>query len=173
MSAGSSAFRCTVRLARQEELDVVFDLVRAATRAMEALGIAQWDEIYPDKDILRQDLVHCELHVAEAAGSIVGIVAINEVQSPEYGEVIWRFSGRVLVVHRLTVHPASQRQGIAARLMSFVEEFAVVNGYETIRLDAFTHNPAACNLYERRGYRKAGTVRFRKGEFFCYEKPVI
>jgi hypothetical protein len=41
-----------------------------------------------------------------------------------------------------------------------------------IRLDAFTLNPGAIRLYEGRGYRKAGSVRFRKGMFNCYEKAV-
>lgn len=46
--------------------------------------------------------------------------------------------------------------------MDFAERFADENGYEAIRLDAFTGNPGAVALYERRGYRKAGVVRFRR-----------
>ena len=56
--------------------------------------------------------------------------------------------------------------------MDFAEEDAATKGYHTIRLDAFTQNPAAVALYERCGYRNAGTVRFRKGIFFCYEKKL-
>jgi ribosomal protein S18 acetylase RimI-like enzyme len=56
--------------------------------------------------------------------------------------------------------------------MSFAEETAVTRGYDCIRLDAFTRNPAALALYESRGYRRAGTVHFRKGAFYCYEKAM-
>jgi RimJ/RimL family protein N-acetyltransferase len=56
--------------------------------------------------------------------------------------------------------------------MDFAERHAADGGYDAIRLDVFTLNPVATALYERRGYRRAGTVRFRKGEFFCYERPV-
>jgi ribosomal protein S18 acetylase RimI-like enzyme len=54
--------------------------------------------------------------------------------------------------------------------MDFAEKTAAVEGYDCMRLDAFTNNTAALILYENRGYRKAGVVRFRKGEFYCYEK---
>ena len=56
--------------------------------------------------------------------------------------------------------------------MDFAEEKAATENYDCIRLDAFTRNLAAFTLYENRGYRKAGIVRFRKGEFFCYERKI-
>lgn len=57
--------------------------------------------------------------------------------------------------------------------MEFAEEKAEREGYQAIRLDAFTGNPPALALYDHRGYRKAGTVLFRKGWFFCFEKEII
>jgi RimJ/RimL family protein N-acetyltransferase len=53
--------------------------------------------------------------------------------------------------------------------MRFTHEFACKRGYNTIRLDAFSGNPAVVALFERLGYRRAGSVHFRKGEFYCYE----
>ena len=100
------------------------------------------------------------------------MMVLNEEQQPEYAEVSWEYPGRALVIHRLTIAPAFQRRGLATRLMDFAEEMAFAEGYNCIRLDAFTRNPAAFGLYERRGYRKAGVVRFRKGDLFCYEKKV-
>jgi len=56
--------------------------------------------------------------------------------------------------------------------MQFTHRFAKQKGYETIRLDAFIHNPASVGLYENLDYRNAGTVTFRKGDFFCFEVSV-
>jgi RimJ/RimL family protein N-acetyltransferase len=56
--------------------------------------------------------------------------------------------------------------------MKFAESVAEKEGFDTIRLDAFSENPGAVALYERLGYRRAGTVNFRKGAFFCLEKQV-
>ena len=161
-----------IRPACPGELETLHGIVQDATRHMDEQGILQWDEVYPNKDILSKDVDRSELYVIEVEGQVAGIVVLNEEQSPEYEAVQWMYPGRALVIHRLTIHPARQGKGMATRLMDFAEETAVIKGYHCIRLDAFTRNPAAFRLYEKRGYRRAGIVHFRKGEFFCYEKAI-
>jgi ribosomal protein S18 acetylase RimI-like enzyme len=161
-----------IRLAHRKELEVLNSIVKDATKSMDEQGIPQWDEIYPNKEILSKDIERQEMHVIEAGGRVAGLIVMNEDQSPEYEDVEWMYPGRPLVVHRLTIHPGYQRMGLATRLMDFAEEIAAIKRHACIRLDAFTRNTAAFTLYENRGYRKAGVVHFRKGEFFCYEKAI-
>jgi len=161
-----------IRRANIEELGVIHTIIRDATLNMDQKGIPQWDEIYPNKEILTNDIKRKEMHVIVQEGRVAGFVVINEEQPPEYAGIGWRHPGRALVVHRLTVDPIYQGRGLATCLMDFVEETAVIEGYNCIRLDAFTRNPVAFKLYEGRGYRNAGVVLFRKGEFYCYEKPM-
>ena len=161
-----------IRPALRAELNEVHAIVRAATFHMEEQGIFQWDEVYPNRDVLRDDIEKRELHVLEVNRGLVAFAVINEEQSPDWAKADWQYAGQPLTVHRLTVDPAFQRRGFAMRLMDFVEGTAAKGGYDCIRLDAFTQNPAAFGLYEKRGYRKAGIVPFRKGEFFCYERKI-
>ncbi len=162
----------SIRPARPDEIDVLMEMVRAVVRQLEADGIHQWDDVYPDRVVLRDDVERRDLSVIAVDGAIAGMIVLNEDQPPEYGELSWRGSGRVLVIHRLIIHPDRQRRRLAVRLIEFAEASAAARGYDSIRLDAFTANPAAVALYERSGYRKAGTVKLRKGPFFCFEKPV-
>jgi ribosomal protein S18 acetylase RimI-like enzyme len=139
---------------------------------MDEQGIPQWDDIYPSKAILNADIQNRQMYLIEAEGRVAGLTVINEDQSPEYAGVAWKYDGRALVVHRLTIHPNFQRQKLASRLMDFAEQTAAAENYDCIRLDAFTRNPAAFAMYEKRGYRRAGIVRFRKGDFYVYEKKI-
>ncbi len=163
----------STRSAHIEDLDAIVAVVQAATRHMDDQGIPQWDDIYPSNIILQADIEQKHMQVIEDEGHIIAFVTLNEEQSPEYSDVPWSYSGRVLVVHRLAIDPAHQRKKLASQLMDYAEKEAASKGYDTIRLDAFIQNPAAVLLYEGLGYRKAGTVRFRKGIFFCYEKQII
>jgi ribosomal protein S18 acetylase RimI-like enzyme len=43
---------------------------------------------------------------------------------------------------------------------------------DTVRLDAFSHNPAALKLYRRLNYCEVGFVDFRKGRFILFEKKL-
>jgi ribosomal protein S18 acetylase RimI-like enzyme len=159
-----------IRPASLQELEIILGIVKDATRYMDEQGIAQWDEFYPTREILSKDIDRKEMHVIEVEGKIAGFIVLNEYQESEYASVGWKYPGRSLVVHRLTIHPALQRRGLASRLMDFAEALAAEGNYDCIRLDAFTRNPAACSLYKNRGYAVAGAVRFRKGEFYCFEK---
>jgi ribosomal protein S18 acetylase RimI-like enzyme len=162
----------TIRPGKPEELPRLCTIVSLAVRHMKNRGIDQWDELYPNQPILGQDLEGRSLYVAEKAGEVTGFIVLNEIQSPEYETVPWQYQERVLAVHRLTIDPACQRQGLGSLLMDFAEKKAAAGGYQCIRLDAFVHNPVALALYDQRGYRRAGMVRFRKGDFYCYEKAV-
>jgi len=161
-----------IRLARMEDLEVLHTIVKDAAKYMDEQGILQWDDIYPDIAIITQDIERQEMHVIEEDGRAVGIIVINEEQSCEYAAVPWTYAGRALVVHRLTIAPSHRRRGLATRLMEFVGNTAAIRGYDCVRLDAFIQNPAAFSLYDKLGYRKAGIVHFRKGEFYCYEKAI-
>src|SRR6185312_2823724 len=149
-----------IRQGTQEDVDSIMNLIRSCIVHMESSNIFQWDEIYPDKDTIIKDIKKQELYVLEELGSICAFIVLNEFQSPEYNSINWKFSGKVLVVHRLSVDPLMQGKGLAKKLMLFAHEFARKHGYESIRLDAFTKNPSAVALYTTLGYSKVGTVVF-------------
>jgi ribosomal protein S18 acetylase RimI-like enzyme len=113
----------TIRLARVEELDSVYSLVQEAIRHMEEQGIPQWDEIYPSKAILNADIENKQMYLIEAEGQVAGMTVINEDQSPEYADVDWKYDGRALVVHRLTIHPDFQRRKLASSLMTLLKRW--------------------------------------------------
>jgi ribosomal protein S18 acetylase RimI-like enzyme len=161
-----------VRPGHDEDLPRVLELLRVCVEHMRAVGIDQWDDVYPSEATLRADLANRALYVASAPGHpVAGVFVIDERQEPEYAAVAWKISGRrVGVVHRLMVHPACQRRGLGRFLMRFAELRARGLGYDAIRLDAFTGNAPSLGLYQGLGYQDAGGVRFRKGDFRCFEK---
>jgi ribosomal protein S18 acetylase RimI-like enzyme len=160
------------RPANIDDLFTLVSLVRACIRHMDEHGINQWDNIYPTKLMIHKDIESKSLHVFEDGGKVCGMVAINEDQPAEYRQINWNYDGKILVVHRLAIAAAYQRKKLATRLMGFAEDFARIEGYDAVRLDAFTQNPGAVALYTRLNYRNAGTVAFRKGAFFCFEKLI-
>jgi ribosomal protein S18 acetylase RimI-like enzyme len=153
------------------EIDCVMSLIADAVKEMEINGIYQWDEIYPDKTVMLADISSNSLYALRPDNCIAGIMAVNEIQSPEYRSIHWSNNkGNPLIVHRLCIHPKFQGQGLAKILMNFAETYARDNNYGSIRLDAFIDNRAAVRLYDSLNYQNKGTVQFRKGSFYCYEK---
>ena len=152
------------------ELDSVMALVSDAIQDMENNGIHQWDEVYPDRTIFGEDITAEELYCVKLDGTIVGIVTLNEYQPSEYSSIHWSDRGFSLVIHRLCIKPSFQGKGLAKFLVQFAEDYAKEHGYCSIKLDAFTNNEKALGLYDSLKYQRRGIIRFRKGDFYCYEK---
>jgi ribosomal protein S18 acetylase RimI-like enzyme len=154
------------------EIGVVMALVNDAVREMENEGLYQWDDVYPDKNVFDADIAAKQLYCVKSDGLIAGIIALNEIQPVEYQNITWNDNGRPLVIHRLCIAPIFQKQGLARLLVQFAEKYARENHYSSIRLDAFTENTKALGLYDSSNYQRRGIVKFRKGNFYCYEKAL-
>lgn len=155
--------------------DAWFAIYDACRVAMAQEGLHQWTPEYPSHGIISEDIAKGQLYGILVDGVPVAAIALSEEQEPEYAGVDWSATEeRVLVVHRLAVHPNHQHGGMAMRLMDFAEAFAKRNGYGAIRLDAYSGNPRVLRLYARRGYVHRGTVRFlgRELPFHCLEKSI-
>ena len=61
------------RLAKKSDIDDVVKLVKAAIVQMEADGIYQWDDIYPAKEDLINDIENKSLYLAIDSLSLIHI----------------------------------------------------------------------------------------------------
>ena len=140
---------------------------------MEKQGIHQWDEIYPDKEILRQDILKNQMYIGEKNNNIAVCFVLNEECDEEYKKANWICpDAKFCIIHRLCVNPLFQNQGIAKESMEYIENLCKSSGYDSIRLDCFTKNPYSQKLYNKAGYKITGYADWRKGRFELREKKI-
>lgn len=161
--------------ATHDDATSIMELIKDCVIDMQAKGILQWNEDYPNLQAINTDVQTNSAHIIKFNSLCIATITLNEEQSPEYQEITWlKDDCKPLVVHRLAIHPSYQNQGIAKRLMLFAEQFAVRNGYTSIRLDTYSANSFALRLYEKLGYQNLGQVFFpmRELPFVCMEKII-
>ncbi|MNO34931.1 putative acetyltransferase [compost metagenome] len=162
-----------IRRARKDEIDEIMKLIAKCVQVMQAGGSDQWDEHYPNREIISLDIERGSLWVCEENNAVAGILVLDEHQSEQYEEIEWtETQGPHLIMHRLAVHPEVQGKGIARRLSTYAEEYARQNGYSSIRLDTYAKNTRALALYPKLGYDRRGEVSFpgRTAKFPVFEK---
>ena len=163
----------SVVLAVKEDLPEIIALFNDCIRRMEEEKIFQWDALYLTMELFEADIRDKALFLHKSSDYINGVIVLNEEQPVEYQRINWNIMAkRVLVIHRLAVHPNKQGQGIGQLLMDFAEAYAKEHRYEAIRLEAYSGNPSALRFYENRSYKRVGEIVFprRKLPFYCYEK---
>ena len=165
----------SIEYAGISDLEKILAIYQRCKTRLEAEGIKQWYEGYPNITVLRGDVDAGELFKYVVDGRIVAVLVLTEKQEKEYETVKWqRPEARSPVVKRLAVEPDFQNRGIATELMKFAEVYTVRNGYTSIRLDAYSGNKAALDFYIKRDYHEVGEVYFPKRElpFKCFEKEI-
>jgi len=159
------------RTAVPADSDEIIALINSATDNMIKNNIFQWDEIYPDKHIVEEDIRKKQLTVGTDNGKIVVIYTLNIECDEGYTNGEWKYTdSSYCVVHRLCVNPEYQNKGIGRQTMLRIENEARKMGVTSIRLDTFSENPYALKLYKNLGFRTAGYAYWRKGKFMLMEK---
>ncbi|MDT8417630.1 MAG: GNAT family N-acetyltransferase [Lutibacter sp.] len=163
-----------IKKALKQDLDQLLSIVKSCGQKLIEQGIFQWNEEYPSKEILIEDIELQELWKLEDNNSIIGLIVLSENEDAEYQDVKWLTKNhKNLYIHRLAVDPKFQGKGYAQKLMDFAEKFARKNGYNSIRLDTFSQNKRNLKFYEQRNYVKLESIYFPKQSafpFYCYEK---
>ncbi len=140
---------------------------------MEKDNIPQWDEIYPDKTILEEDISKNQMYIGKIDNEIAVCFVLSEECDEEYKNGKWQYpDAKFNVIHRLCVNPKFQNRGIATETIKYIEELSKSQGYDVIRLDCFTLNPYSQKLYNKTGYSVTGYADWRKGRFELREKKI-
>ena len=138
-------------------------------------GIDQWDDTYPNTEIISEDLNVGTYYVAEIDETIIGGVNIDRNQDDTYLTLDWEDkSDSFLVVHRLGVKEELWNKKIGKDLMLFTENLVIEKGLKSIRLDTYSGNPKAMEFYRRLGYSELGTIDLKpdKEKYYCFEKII-
>ena len=164
-----------IRKANKSDLGNIMLMYNSCVNGMLKNGIDQWDSSYPNFDVIITDLKARTYFVAEENGEIIGGINIDENQDKTYLTIDWADkTNQFLVVHRLAVVEENWGDGIGKKLMLFVEEVVVEEGYQSIRLDTYSGNPKAMEFYRRLGYTELGTIDLKpnKNKYHCFEKII-
>ena len=164
-----------IRKANKKDLENIMKMYKSCVTGMLANDIDQWDDTYPNTEIISEDLNAGTYYVSEIDGTIIGGINIDRNQDDTYLALEWEDkSDSFLVVHRLGVKEEFWNKKIGKDLMLFTEDLVIEKGLKSIRLDTYSGNPKAMEFYRRLGYTELGSIDLKpeKEKYFCFEKII-
>ena len=176
----------TVRPVKPEEAEAVAALFDEARETIAALGIDQWQDGYPDRQIAEEDAAAgLSFAVFPDCGTdcghrIAGVCTLIPDGEPTYDVIedgAWitgNENRRYMTVHRIAVAVAYRGSGAAPCLLSFAEERARKAGLLSVRIDTHEGNAVMRRMLEKNGYAPCGIIRLTDGaRRIAYEKRVV
>ncbi|MFA6627491.1 MAG: GNAT family N-acetyltransferase [Bacilli bacterium] len=169
-----------IRLACKEDLSLIMDVVCDAVIFLKEHHIPQWQNHYPNQEILVHDIQHKTLYLAFCENQLAGIANISCKADPQYDNIYegcWLTSGPYAVVHRLAVKKEFLGQGIATELFQEAERIARAHQLVSIRIDTHRLNTPMNYLVKKLGYEYCGMIELsdhNQSDYWrlAYEKKI-
>ncbi|MBA4153601.1 GNAT family N-acetyltransferase [Flavobacterium sp.] len=135
-------------------------------------GSNQWQDGYPNPEIIQQDIEKRIGYVLTDDNIIIGYTAVLINDEPEYenlqGE--WLTTSDFVVFHRVAIAQEYIGQNLSKKMIDFIEAFALENNIHSLKADTNHDNFAMMSIFEKSGFVFCGIVHFRGSPRRAYEK---
>lgn len=160
------------RKAEIAEIPQIWDILQSAIRRRKEDGSDQWQDGYPNPEVVKNDIGKNAGFVLTDGETIVGYSAILINDEPEYAKIEgkWLTNDDFVVFHRVAISEKYLGKGLAQIMMGFIEDFARNNNVYSVKADTNFDNFAMMKIFEKLGYTFCGHVYFRGGQRKAYEK---
>ena len=121
-----------IRQTATADLPEVMALIGMAVQFMKSHGIRQWNEGYPNKEMILEDIRRGESYVCLCDGRIVGTAALSLREEVTYRRIYdgkWLTDGNYGVIHRIAVDDTYKGRGIAGRFVNYIEKMCISSGF--------------------------------------------
>ena len=148
------------RRAAPRDRDAILCVVGHARAAIRALGLDQWQDGYPEPEVIDADIAAGIGRVFEADGQIAAYMALTDAPEPVYAHIdgAWLSAGPYLTIHRMCIDDGHRGSGLSARMLDFAERTARSLGLAAVRADTHRGNIVMRKLLEGHGFLRCGTV---------------
>jgi GNAT superfamily N-acetyltransferase len=160
------------RKAEISEISQIWDILQLAIVRRKEEGSDQWQDGYPNPEVVQKDIQKGEGFVLTEGETIVGYSAVLINDEPQYENIEgkWLTNDDFVVFHRVAISEKYLGKGCAKKMMEYIEEFARNNNIYSIKADTNFDNIAMMKIFEKAGYTFCGEVYFRGGQRKAYEK---
>lgn len=155
-----------------KDIPEIWVIIKDAIQRRKDEGSNQWQDGYPNKEVLKKDLSKNAAYILTDNKTIVGYCAILINDEPEYANIKgkWITNNDFIVYHRVAIAENYLGKGLSKILLQHIEAFAQKNNIQSIKADTnFDNNPMK-HLFKKLGYTYCGLVYFRGSPREAYEK---
>ena len=158
--------------AQPHDLEEIWRIIQHAIARRKADGSNQWQDGYPNPDVLSVDISKHQGFVLKEKHVIIGYAAVMINDEPQYDDIDgeWLTNGDFVVYHRVAIAPIFLGQGYSKKLIEGIHNYASENDIKSVKADTNFDNPAMIGLFQKLGYKYCGGVKINGSPRRAYEK---
>ncbi|HHY64926.1 MAG TPA: GNAT family N-acetyltransferase [Clostridiaceae bacterium] len=162
------------RKAVENDLDSIYGLIKQAREYFRQNGIDQWQDNYPNPDIVMEDIKNEECYVVENDDGIIATVVLSFRGEKSYDKIYegkWLSDNDYAVIHRIAVDSRHKGKRISSFIVSRLEDMCLEKNVFSIRVDTHRDNKSMLKMLSNNGYTYCGIIYLETGsERLAFEK---
>ncbi|MFP9115388.1 GNAT family N-acetyltransferase [Flavobacterium sp. RHBU_3] len=164
----------TFRLATTDDAPAIWEILQGAIARRKADGSRQWQDGYPNPDVVKADIDKQIGYVLIVNGTVAGYCAVLINDEPAYDDIDgkWLTDDDFVVYHRVAISEQFLGVGLAQKMLGYIEGYALQNNIKSLKVDTNFDNPGMLKILDKLGYTYCGEVYFRGSARKAFEKIV-
>ena len=168
-----------IRKTENSDLSTLMPIFEEARATIATLGIDQWQNGYPNREVIVADIEKEQSFCVLSDGEIIGTFALILDGEPTYDKI---FDGNWLTgdgkdhyfaIHRVAISVKARGKGISTAIIEYCADKAQKARKESLRIDTHRGNVVMRRMLEKHGFVHCGTIYLEGGdERVAYEKII-
>ena len=155
-----------------DDVERILEIIEKAKIELRKLGLDQWQNGYPDREVIENDVKNGISYVLEDIEKnenelksenfikILGTIVLSPKKEEPYSKIEgkWITDDDYIVIHRLAVDSETKNKGIATKILEFSEKECIKNKILSIKADTHGNNEPMKRFLEKNGFSYCGVI---------------
>lgn len=159
------------------DIDTVLCIIGHAQDYLKKQGIDQWQNGYPCRETIEEDVQKGYGYVLLKDNIIVGTVAVTFDGENTYNSIYegeWISDREYATIHRVAVDDQYKGSGLASRIIGYIEQMCRSREISSIRVDTHRKNRSMQRMLVKNGFMYCGIIYLEDhSERMAFEKIVF
>ncbi|MGG7325823.1 GNAT family N-acetyltransferase [Clostridium baratii] len=157
-----------------EDINNIMQIIDEAKEALKEQGIDQWQNGYPNADVIRNDILNNDSYVFIKNNEIVATSAVSFDGEKTYDKIYdgnWISNDEFAVIHRIAISNKYKGTGIASEIIKMIEAICLDKNVHSIKVDTHEFNIAMQKLLKKNDFKYCGVIYLEdKSKRVAFEK---
>lgn len=162
------------RKSKKIDVEEIMSIITKAQNHLKEQGIDQWQNGYPNEDVIKEDIEMQESYVLLEDKKVVGTTALSFKGEETYNKIYngkWLTDGNYAVIHRIAIDIDFRGKGLAREILKEIEKKCTKNMVKSIKVDTHKENISMQKFLGKHGFKYCGIIYLKNGnERVAFEK---
>ncbi|WP_042272339.1 GNAT family N-acetyltransferase [[Clostridium] dakarense] len=161
----------------KKDIDSIMKIINQAQEYFKEQGVDQWQNGYPNKNTINDDIKNEESYVLEKDGCVVATSMITFKGEKSYDSICdgeWLSNKEYATIHRVAVDNNYKGLGLSSQIIKNIESLCLQNNTYSIKVDTHEDNLSMQKLLKKNEFKYCGIIYLEdNSKRIAFEKVLL